>query len=185
MFTNLVLFPVSTAHASANTETIPKEEQAVQVLPECSSVSTQAQYATLNQQVQTEILPQTVNKATETENRKQCARLGVQCLPPINIPGTLYAERILDFSINQLGHTELIYKTSNPNVTFVEFTPSETAVTDNGSVDYNDDYRPTLVAVGESIKAYHLHKSIMSEGGREVRPYSLVSHPGTVSGENR
>lgn len=149
------MFSVQVASIAINTEAAVQDIKAIQVKPETVMVSTQSQLPTLDQTVQTENIEPIVERAEQINKYQKCNRFGIQILPQINIPSSLVVQRILDFSINQHGNTELSYRAEIPNVLFVEVTPSEISVIDTDDIDYDcKEKRPTLLNIKEGIKIF-------------------------------
>lgn len=75
----------------------------------------------------------------------------MQILPQINIPSSFVVQRILEFSINQKGNTELSYKADRPNVSFVEIVSSKMDSAAN-DINYVSTEKPTVQNIQEGIK---------------------------------
>lgn len=138
-----------------NTDPISEDVKAVQIKPTTSVVSTQSEIVTNDNYVQTQAPSTDDMIATRTGKYEKKSLLQVQILPQINIPSSLVVQRILEFSINPKGNTELSYKADLPNVSFLEITSSkmETALTD---VNYDiPERKSTVVSIQNGIKWFH------------------------------
>lgn len=130
-----------------NTELVSKDVKAIQTKLETHIVDTQVAIPCEDQTIQVDS-----GELNTPDNLKKCVSLGVQILPHINIPNALVVQRIVEFSINQRGDTELFYKSDESNVLFLEVTPSEeTILIDDVDYELIGD-KPTIFNIKQQIR---------------------------------
>lgn len=121
IFYNFRFFLVQVVSVCTNTETTATDVKEIQAATETLAVGIQVQCSTVNQEIQTSLLKSQANQLIQTDKCKR-NNLGVQLLPQINIHSTFVVQKLLVFSINQDGATEILYKSEKPNTLFTEVT---------------------------------------------------------------